>query len=316
MIITFPMLTSSTISPYVLPGICKVMEKALIAYNLDSIMQKYGGKYKRIYRAVNEGDVLDFPRGGTGGSQEPEVVHVPIPAPEGRREPTVSLYPGSGLSEHLSLEPTWIRFDTKKGTGIIGIKIIPMVVKSDISLGKLISDDINRKWLNTKITLLERKFLQLIYRAWKTFKIVSGIEIHGLTGDPKKDIIYATTKFGRDVLCAVDKADITSEKFKTVGIDRLFKLKWGSIVFCDEINKMAWFCLKDFKGICSQLSYTYLFSSIKSGMEKVYNDVAGVKKSASPFFRMKVPIRKIFGESLANTKMKQFSNILRESQKK
>ena len=39
MIIVFPMICSSNVSPNILPGICKVVEKYLLIYSMDDILK-------------------------------------------------------------------------------------------------------------------------------------------------------------------------------------------------------------------------------------------------------------------------------------
>ena len=54
MIVVYPMITSKTINPNVLPGICKALEKYVLVYELEDLLKKTNAKIAKSIDAVAE----------------------------------------------------------------------------------------------------------------------------------------------------------------------------------------------------------------------------------------------------------------------
>ena len=149
MIIVYPMLTSSTINPSVLPGIAKAMELHILINKLNDI--PLGGqsiKIKGNKYVTEEIDQLIEQRGpGTktggrsgGGGGMPS-------KPTGSSKPEI----GKPNTEAVGVSPTYVNvYDSKSGQmKILGIKVVPFPVSEDTKISDLLtSDKATKNWLN------------------------------------------------------------------------------------------------------------------------------------------------------------------------
>jgi len=171
MIVVYPMLTSSSVSPNVIPGIAKAVEKYLILYNIDEILREVN---INIGKSVKTGVKFGITLAARGRLQMKEGVEVKILDEQGSstknpKKPSTAkgkgtLPKGSGgakpelrmpKTEAISLEPTWVQITTKKkGLQILGVKVIPFKVESAESMIEMIMKDKQLKVLNYLATNL------------------------------------------------------------------------------------------------------------------------------------------------------------------
>ena len=160
MIIVYPMLVSQNVNASTLPGICKVLERFLIIYGLDTIASRFSLGKKAIIgtqtamtaaplvglslKRKNEQKSL-YEQGGTKNEDEINKGRK-SQQPLSYLRPTMDIdYP---INESLSLEPTYVSVSTTTGTKILGIKVIPLLVNSSEDLGKMLMTDMALKTID------------------------------------------------------------------------------------------------------------------------------------------------------------------------
>jgi len=326
MIIVFPMLCSSNVSPNILPGICKVVEKYLLIYGLDDILKisrtmstaKSGaGSILRMVGArklrMENDDFLKLEDSSTKTSTKTKDKDKNT---EETKEKTYSSRDTGRTSvtlpksdNSISIEPTWVQVETpQKGLQILGIKVIPFQVNSDEDFIKLLTNDTKLKSLNLMTEKLSRKTIAIFWRILRGLKIIPFVRSKTLTGDPRQDILFASTKHGARTIALINKIDIeNSEIFSSAKmVQKLHKLNWPSFIMVDDVDKTATFCMKEFNGLCSRVAYNFIYSSISKDHMKVYEDLEDVRKTSSPFFSKRVKNTKVFGEGVACFKSKKY----------
>lgn len=221
------------------------------------------------------------------------------------------------MTNDLVLEPTTILVKTGTGDLFIGIKVIPFYVSSESPLVNLLVSDRQTPKLASKLIsitrTIKRGLWKMFYRAMR--RVPFGPEKPStLTGDPMTDIIIGRTEFAGRVIAIIDKNDIEDNEFfqSAGGIKKLFKMGWNNIVFMDDINKRGTFCMKKFNGLCNNISFSTLYSSLQK--ETLYNSIESARAASSPFFRNKINPNRLFGEStsLAVEKRNEYRSILEE----
>lgn len=205
----------------------------------------------------------------------------------------------------ISVEPTYITVTTTVGTRLIGIKVIPVPVKSHkgFSLAELLTLDASLNFMDSLVFRIERKAIRAFWALCRGIRIPF-IRDRVISGDPVKDILWASSFHRRYVFCLINFSDISdSEFFKNAGgIHKLHSIGWNSIIAADDVNKRALFCMKEFHGLCSTVPYSFIYASLGKEHTKVYDSLEDVKKSASPFFKLSVNSKRVFGESMNTLK--------------
>jgi len=332
MIIVYPMLTSPSVSVNLLPGIIKAIEKYIIVYHTDEVL-RYGSRTSagRIIATgakialgaavagaataaagaaadkaadwiVSSKDntqepgsrIVEFiPPGPSTKSTGKEKEKMPIPTRTDVGPPKSSL--DLPRTDAVSLEPTWITITTeKKGTQLLGVKVVPFTLKSTHNITDLMLQDTELKKLDLLQAKYGRGIMRVLYRLLKTVGISKG----GVTEDPKKDIIYGATAYKKNMFLCLSQLDIESNDFLTqpTSIRKLQQLGWASFVITDDVNKRATFCMKEFGGICSVVPYNFMFASLGREINKAYEDLDDLKKSSGPFFNMRTNRKRVFTE--------------------
>lgn len=235
--------------------------------------------------------------------------------------------------EGLSLEPTWMKVsrevDYKEDgeryketvTDLLGVKILPIMVHSDEKMINLLMFDKHLNWFDSKIVSLGRKVRKKMYQKYlDAVKRIPGVrhflgDRKSVKGDVRKDVILAKSSFRGNVLVCLNRLDLEDDFFKsTKGVNRLFKMGWNSIIAMDDSQKIAYFCLKEFKGICFPVNYQYIFTTIGKDQGKVFDDLNDLKKSSGGLFRRKIPKRKlvenvVHDHYMNDSSIRGFSNI-------
>ena len=105
----------------------------------------------------------------------------------------------------------------------------------------------------------------------------------------------------------MNSMDIGSDFFeRTNKIKQLYKLGWTSFVITDDVNKRAFFCMKEFNGMCSSVQYNFMYTTIGKEHGKVFDDLEDVKKSSSPFFKLSTKASQVVAEQYVVDKINQF----------
>jgi len=232
-------------------------------------------------------------------------------------------------SAAISTEPTWNTVTDQAGNvTAIGVKVVPFVIDNEQSLVKLMTLDRYRKSLSTDVHKQARKVLRFMYKianvSWKatigkmlswTGFVDKDLVAGTITKNWKNDIILQNTAFDNKMFILLNKMDL-DEEFTTSakGVKKLFGLGWTSFVIADDVNKVATFCMKNYKGMCSIVNYGFLYSDARS-QSQVYQDIDDIRRNAGPMFRMKRRKKSMITDNLAQYKLDQYSTdvLLSES---
>ena len=230
MIVIYPLLLSDTVSKNIVPGLAKVIERYLLIYKMDEILQsaKSGGYRKRlkvqggklIMREVDEPDNAYLKNSGTKDKEKkkkPMTSEDREDREEKRKEKELGLKKkrekrekkkaedsaesatidiGTMDMQSLSAEPTWVKIDVQIGdikqTDLLGIKVVPVIVKSNEKLVRILMFDKNVKGLHGKILNFGRSVVKGLWKIWQ--RIWSTVPLVGggrrvATGDARQDIL-------------------------------------------------------------------------------------------------------------------------------
>jgi len=206
MIILFPMLTSKSVSPHVIPGICKTLEKFVLVYKMNDILHAAGivGATFGTMKAA-AASMLMFRQ---NESHQGKVDNTPLPGykPPGKTKETPELPDASGFyqsdrdefrsdersrqgaekneiarqkaradvlgdlqadfgkvdinfpqTQTMTIEPTWVTLSTRRGTMVLGIKVIAFPIDSDTNIIKLMTTDLDKLGVGRYIEQYKRK---------------------------------------------------------------------------------------------------------------------------------------------------------------
>lgn len=323
MIITYPMITSQGVSPNILPGLVKAVEKYILIYNTDKILKAAS----IAANAMKVGTIVTHTRPRRmhlKGSKlmleddDPNIKSASKASSETKKtttwQPKVGPTPRLEVpKEGVSLEPTWVHVTTElKGMQIIGVKVIPFVVKSTDNLLNILMSDKQVKYLDYMTTKYGRMAMRTFFRFLRSLRIPR-IKDLALTGDPKFDVLWGGTGYGDDMFICLSQLDMDNSEDmfgSPYFVRRIQKLGWTSIAIADDVNKSVTFCMKEFKGVCSVVPYGFIYSSLGKDHSKIFEDLEDVKRSASPFFRMSARRRRVFGETIAYNQMTKYLDTI------
>ena len=347
MIVNYPMLTSTTISPGIIPGICKLVERYILVHEVDSITDSIQQKITRAFVFTGHAftiaaaalaakqylktkfgeseDFLEFNNnsflnedryeqnttfGKKAGYKDPSSSNVPERPEKVRATKFDITLPNV---DSISLEPTWVKVDAgDMGTKVVGVKVIPFPIKTNGDLSSILLNKGKSSGIKSSMKSLQTKAIKLFFAFSRGIKMPF-IKDKFLTGDVKKDVIWASSKYGTKIFTLLNLSEISSDGFfkDMGGFPQLQKSGMGSVIMADDINRRAIFCMKEFKGSCSVLPYQYIYAGLgKSGREytRIYDDIEDVRKSASPFFKLKGNRKKFMGESFGMKKLEEYRN--------
>jgi len=350
MIYIYPMLASDNISPNVIPGICKVLEKFVLLYRLDDILHDANRRvgWRNLGSIIQAGQSIVFskmresedlseitkgmadpppPRDGSyrphkkseAEKNEDDLRQIAVHGAgeyiknQIRHQPTDIFMPNDNS---LSVEPTWVKIDGgKTGLHLLGIKVISFPFKTTGALSPplVFSNDQVIHGLEQKIFKYSRKVTRAFFSLCRGLR-VPFIKNRALTGDIENDVLWASTEHGRNIFTLFSSLDVqNNEMLRSAGsVKKMFSLGWTSFIVADDVNKRVTFCMDEFKGLCSVVLYPYMFAGL--GHSRVYENLEDVRKSASPFFKISTSTTKMFGESVAAQKAGEYLDSLYQSQ--
>lgn len=211
----------------------------------------------------------------------------------------------------LSLEPTWVKVDSYikdiKTTSLIGIKAAPFGVKSDEKFAHLLLYDKQVKGIHSMALNMGRKSVRWLWKVWDRVwtSMILGGDRSTASGDPRRDILLRrslfSTKNKANIFAIINMMDLTDDFFQEAGgINKLFKKGWTNLIVVDDVNRMAHFCMKNFRGICTSISYAIIFQRV--GQYKVYESLEDVRRSSSSLFKVRSNMMKIMANAMAKQK--------------
>ena len=222
MIVIYPLLLSDTVSKNIVPGLAKVIERYLLIYKMDEILQsaKSGGYRKKlkvqggklIIKEQDDDEDLWEPDSRTKPEKEkpltPEEEELGFKRDRETREAKKALDNAKSASmdigtmdmQSLSAEPTWVKIEVQTGdiktSEFIGVKVVPVIVKSSEKLVRILMFDKNVKGLHGEVLTFGRKSIRWLWKIWQ--KIWSTVPLVGrgrgiVTGDIRQDILLQKT---------------------------------------------------------------------------------------------------------------------------
>ena len=219
----------------------------------------------------------------------------------------------------ISLEPTWMKMDQidsdgTRTSGIIGVKVVPYLVKSDASLSRLLMYDRQVGKLQGFAIRKGRQMTTGLYNIWKKawLKLPFTSLNTTVSGDPRKDIILKRSimhsKSIQSIFALANQSELSDSFLGTAkGVMNLQKMGWGSLIVADDVNRRVAFCMKELKGLCSMMPYTMLYQTFSQA--KVYEDIEDAKRTSSSIFKVRrEKLTKLVGEGIAETKVEEFGN--------
>ena len=317
MIVIYPLLLSDTVSKNIVPGLAKVIERYLLIYKMDEILQsaKSGG-YKRrlkvqggklIIKEADEPDDLWEPNSRTKPEEKKAI--------SSAKSATMDI--GTMDMQSLSAEPTWVKIDVQVGdiktSELIGVKVVPVIVKSNEKLVRILMFDKNVKGLHGKVLNFGRSVVKGLWKIWQ--RIWSTVPLVGkgrgtASGDARQDILLQKTIFSHskqaNIFLGINFQDLDDDLFfnNAASINKLFKKGWESFIVCDDVNRVAHFCMEEFKGMTTSLNYAMIYQTI--GQFKVYESLEDVKRSSSALFKRKMKTSKLMASALSKQKLNKY----------
>jgi hypothetical protein len=313
------MLVSEAVSENSIPAIAKTVEVYLIGNEMDRIInhpdfeQKTNLNYK-----IKGGEIVaeqGGPPGATSGTKKrspQSPASPPTPAEKDTEEKDKKATAKITVSDYksISLEPTTITINVKdQPYRHIGIKVLPLRVESDVRLSHLILYDYHLNYFNAKIVSIGRSVMRFIWRM--TDRWAKKLRIGELTptGDPRKDVLMGRSGHKGPAFIVLNKSedidDVFLKNYKK--LRRLSKMGWGNFIIADDINRIAYFCMEEFKGVCNVISYEMMYN--KLGQLKVYESLEDAKKKSNSLFKVRQRFSKVIGEWIANDKLSKYSNL-------
>lgn len=211
----------------------------------------------------------------------------------------------------ISIEPTWVIVSSRSTSQIIGVKVIPFYIDTDSDVLATMLHDNSLSGLDSQIHKFVRKVGRVFYAVIRKLPLPF-MPSRVISDNIEESILFAKTEHGKNVFLCLNYSDFNNSEIvlNAKTLSKLFSLGWTSFIAADDINKRAIFCMKEFRGMCSSIPYSFLYSSISRDAAKVYENIEDVKKSASPFFRTLTSTKKVFGESIAYQKLNKYLSLL------
>ena len=216
----------------------------------------------------------------------------------------------------VTLEPTYMTIEKtdkygNKSSEFVGIKVVPIRVKSDVQLSHLILQDTKVGALFAMSLSLGRTFMR---KAWSFLdKWTHKLRIGGLTpsGDPRRDILMGRTGMGdngQSFIVLSKQEDVDEYFIKNIQkINRLYKMGWGNIIIADDIGRTAYFCMQNLRGMCNSVPYAMMYQTL--GQSKAYESMEDARKQNSSVFKLSKRFSKIVGESKVDLLMDKYSQL-------
>lgn len=335
MVTIYPMLVSQAVSENIIPGIAKTLESYIIVYNMNDVITNPKGprqiNYKikggRIFAKESEIFSESIPPGAEPGKGKKIEPTMPIPSmspPPSQTQPSVQAKKAATAKAKVSssdfrsitLEPSYMTVEVTKedgstGSEFIGVKVVPLRVKSDAKLLDMLMYDYQMRSIQSALVTQGRNILRFAYKIID--KWTGRLGRRPPSGDVRREVILSRSAFKGNPFVVVDKGQDFDESFLSnpARISRLFKLGWGNLIIIDSINRQAYFCLKQLRGTCSIISFAMLYQNL--GQLKVYETLEDAKRQNSALFKVGPKISRVMGECMSEFKYDKY--ILNEGKK-
>lgn len=327
MILYYPLIVAPSLSPNVVPALAKTLERFLLIYRINDIMERIStGVDFDVTRVSTQSGIItvDTPT-PIGMKENQEFRHgVLLEQPKYQRG-TKGGATGSGPStfdphqrttkfdlsmkgssdlKSISLEPTYTLVElagpTGKATKMLGIKVLPMrAVGSEEDLMKMLQYDRYASWLTTKALKKGREAVKTLVRIWSRMPFTTKIKDIEPTGKARGDILLSKTTFASDkrsnMFIALNKIDLPENVLAPAGVRKLQKLGWENFILVDDVSKVAYYCMKVLRGMCSEIPFPMMYQTVQQ--REPYETLEDIRKTSSSIFKRRVTFPKAIGEN-------------------
>lgn len=193
----------------------------------------------------------------------------------------------------INLEPTWVTVHTKEGgENRLGIKVIPMMIEG-FNIRHTISIDMQKYFMSSFLAGMGRKVMRFLYRVidkWTFFG-------QRPRGDVRHDLFYARTGHDGQPFVLLDRDTDIPKLFlaQPQNMLKLWKMSWGNMLIADNNTKTVMFCMKKYKGMCSNFTYSMIFAQTRE-MAKVFEDMENARKAVGALFKMNKKVSSLGGK--------------------
>lgn len=268
---------------------------AAIADLEDGYLPGAGPHGKELRGRRGESESTETKRETKPGLQDPtKSKDIPFTAPtkkEGKSPFDVKI--GRDTFNTINLEPTYAEIDDIYGKTIYGVKVVAIPISKNkekdtfdfFNMDASSQKTFLEKWLRPIGREMIRKIKTLRGRFLKLFHLAPT----AISGDPIRDIVYAAnTKTVDSIFICLSTSDIKEDLLNRPNLIRqLFKFKWNAFVITSEVKRVAYFCLKAFRGMCSQINYQILMTSFGKDIGKVFNNLEDLESASRPIFNIR-----------------------------
>jgi len=201
----------------------------------------------------------------------------------------------------ISVEPTWIKVTYGENVFIFGVKVLPVYIKDDTALLKELINDSKNSIIKILTKGIIRSMKRIGYKIYN--KTIGKIPLLGRNPPQgvkvKNQIIYATSSMKNNVYLVLNKNNIDPSFLEdTKSLSDMQKyLNWCSMIFVDDVNQQASFCMRVNHGMCNIVPYRVLMQSASKTLTGAYNDIDDIQNAVQSVFKMKKQkMTKLLGE--------------------
>lgn len=312
MILYYPMVLSNSISDNVVPGLMKMTERFVLTYKVNDVMETLAslkGSDINITRVTDQDGVITAKVGGAYG--EGKEILRPQKVEKVVLEQKVDLTAMDPRA--ISIEPTYTVMvledggkDGAKYSRLIGVKVLPLRARDDERLIHMLTYDRGVKGLQYHAIKAGRSVVRKLRNIWIKFRgkiPVIGKGREEMKGDVRTDIllqgsVYSAGGGTSNIFLVLNRADLDENFFKEAGgVRKLFKLGWSNLIVVDEVNRVAFFCFKQFRGNCPQVPFQMMYETLKQ--REAYESTEEIKRSTASIFKRRVTMSQAIGEKLS-----------------
>jgi len=200
----------------------------------------------------------------------------------------------------VELAPTTVIVNTPNGPGFVGVKVIPIRVKSEMDFTYYLEKDNDLNFVMGLAVAIGRRSGRFVYK-WYDKTLGKIFSSQSPKGDARHDVIYARSGFSIRGLVLVDRNQMSENFMKgATQVGRMQKLGWDNIILADDINRYAYFCMTKFRGICASIPYQMMYRTL--GQDQVYDSIEQARAKNVSLFKTGPKMSKLLGENIAERK--------------
>jgi len=248
---------------------------------------------------------------------QPKPIHSPTPTLDKKEKaPETDI----GILDRgvISIEPTWIKIKYGDNSFIFGVKVLPVYIKNDDVIIKDIISDSKNGIIKSLSKGLYRSLMRcgskIQKKTYGNLPLLGALPPEGIK--VKNQIVTASSSIGRNLYLLLNKNNISSELLNDAkSMNKMHKmLGWCSMIFADDVNQQAYFCMRVNHGMCSMVPYRVLIYSAGKHTGNAYSEIDEIQNAVSSVFKIKAGrITKILGEMKVADKILGVQQYITES---